>query len=192
MAEEEKQEGQKTVVSFVVGLLIGGLLVWAFSSPEDTNSKVANTDKSDKKEQVSNKEVVDEDVEENEDEEVEKVVVPKEDTASKSPTLPVGNGKITVNDQPAGSHIEMVSATYPVSEGWVGVRSYEDGQVGRILGVMRFSEEQGLVPDGITLVTPTVAGQTYAIVVFKEDGDRSFDLTKDIQLETVFDTFVAN
>ena len=30
---EEKQEGQKTVVSFIVGLLIGGLLVWAFSGP---------------------------------------------------------------------------------------------------------------------------------------------------------------
>lgn len=30
---EETQDGQKTLVAFVVGLLIGGMLVWAFSGP---------------------------------------------------------------------------------------------------------------------------------------------------------------
>lgn len=30
---DNEVEGQKTVVGFVVGLLIGGLLVWAFSGP---------------------------------------------------------------------------------------------------------------------------------------------------------------
>ena len=33
---EETQDGQKTLVAFIVGLLIGGMLVWAFSGPTAT------------------------------------------------------------------------------------------------------------------------------------------------------------
>ena len=45
-----KQEGQKTIVSFIVGLLIGGLLVWAFSGPEVS---APNDKKDDSKEEIS-------------------------------------------------------------------------------------------------------------------------------------------
>ena len=42
---EEMQEGQKTIVSFIVGLLIGGLLVWAFSGPTVNAPTEENKDK---------------------------------------------------------------------------------------------------------------------------------------------------
>ena len=42
---EQKEETQKTVVSFVVGLLIGGLLVWAFSGTESTAPTSFSDDK---------------------------------------------------------------------------------------------------------------------------------------------------
>ena len=43
MSEAEKQESQKTVVAFITGLLIGGLLVWVFSAtPEDKKLPVEN------------------------------------------------------------------------------------------------------------------------------------------------------
>jgi hypothetical protein len=58
MAEETQQEGQKTLVAFIVGLLIGGLLVWAFSGPsanapdttvadEETNEEVSTDESED-------------------------------------------------------------------------------------------------------------------------------------------------
>ena len=47
---DEKQEGQKTIVSFIVGLLIGGLLVWAFSGPEASAPKM--NDEKNKTEEV--------------------------------------------------------------------------------------------------------------------------------------------
>ncbi|MCA9362634.1 hypothetical protein KC906_04615, partial [Candidatus Kaiserbacteria bacterium] len=83
------------------------------------------------------------------------------------------------------------SAIYPVSEGWIGVRQYNNDQLGYILGVVRFSESQGLVPNGIILQAPTTPGNRYAIVIFTEDGDFDFSLAGDVQIDEIFDTFVA-
>ena len=41
MSEQETQESSKTVVSFTVGLIVGGLLVWVFSgSPEQAPTEI--------------------------------------------------------------------------------------------------------------------------------------------------------
>ncbi len=179
---EEKQEGQKTVVSFVVGLLIGGLLVWAFSGPSEEMAPEDKTDDS-KSEEVT--EVKDTKVDDQDKEESEPVA------EVTKPVLPVGAGKISVIDQVASASIALSSATYPVSEGWVGVRDYEGEKLGALLGVVRFSEEQGLVPNAIVLQRPTTAGREYAIVVYQENGDRQFNLAEDVQIDTIFSTFTA-
>jgi hypothetical protein len=181
---EEKQEGQKTVVSFVVGLLIGGLLVWAFSGP--TSEAPTSNDGDDTKTEETKK--TDEEANKGTDDSTVTEAAPE---AEAKPTLSVGDGKIVVNDQPASSAIMLESATYPVSEGWVGVRTYENDQLGYILGVVRFSEEQGLVPNQIVLQRPTTAGKQYAVVVYKENGDLEFNLAKDVQIDTIFATFTA-
>jgi hypothetical protein len=178
---EEKQESQKTVVSFIVGLLIGGLLVWAFSGPTvDAPEEEAN-------EQTSE-----------ESTEAEEEAATEEESASEQEvapvakaTLPVGDGKVVVKNQAAGTTIKLDSVTYPVAEGWIGVRDYQGGQLGGILGVVRFSEEQGLVPSEIVLQRATKAGSDYAVVVYTESGDRQFNLADDKQLDSVFATFSA-
>ena len=181
---EEKQEGQKTVVSFVVGLLIGGLLVWAFSGPAEEKEAA------DKSDDVKTEEAADMD-----DDSTEATTDSSTTEATAEvevkPTLSVGEGKIVVNDQPASSAIMLESATYPVSEGWVGIRTYENDQLGYILGVVRFSEEQGLVPNQIVLQRPTTAGKEYAVVVYKENGDLEFNLAEDVQIDSIFATFTA-
>lgn len=176
---EEKQENQKTVVSFVVGLLIGGLLVWAFSGPatEEVPTKNANT--------PDVEEVMEE--EEMNNEESNAAVTPE----TPRPTLSVGEGNIVVPNQNAGSSVTLTSATYPVSEGWVGVRDYQNNRLAGLLGVVRFSEEQGLVPTEIVLQRPTMAGNEYAVVVFTENGDRQFNIAEDVQLDSVFSTFTV-
>lgn len=178
---DEKQEGQKTIVSFIVGLLIGGLLVWAFSGPTASAPEV-------KKEKEETEKVK---VEVNKDQEENKT----EETKNEAPvvtTLPVGDGSVTLANQSAGSVVSLTSVTYPISEGWIGVRDYQSGQFGSLLGVVRFSESQGLVPKEIILQRSTVAGSEYAVVLYTDNGDRQFNLADDVQVDTVFATFSAN
>lgn len=169
--EQHNEDSQKTLVAFVVGLLIGGMLVWAFSGPAD-EKKAPEEMETEKTETVD----ATESEETNED---------------GTPKLSVGEGEIVVKDQPASKSIVMEKATYPVGEGWVGVREYNDDKLGYILGVNRFSESQGLIPENIELVNSTTPGKKYAIVVFKEDGDFDFNLAGDVQIDQIFSTFTA-
>jgi len=179
-AQPEQQDGSKTLVSFVVGLLIGGMLVWAFSGPSDHKGHGHDDDHA---------------------EEAAEEVTAGDDTATpaetadteteETPSLPTGDGSITVNDQPASAIVALDSATYPVSEGWIGVRDYNNGQLGFILGVVRFSEAAGLVPESIVLQRSTVAGENYAVVVFEEDGTGGFNPAGDVQIDEIFATFTA-
>ena len=189
---EEKQEGQKTVVSFIVGLLIGGLLVWAFSGP--------SADSPEDKKDADNKEEIEDKDEENDEKATNTVEVKTEENkdtdnetkpGSVRGSLQVGEGKVTVNSQPVSSRIKLDSVTYPVKEGWIGVRDYQDGKLGGILGVVRFSEEQGLVPTEIILQRSTVAGKEYAVVIYEENGDRKFNVAEDKQIDKIFTTFTA-
>lgn len=180
---EETQDGQKTLVAFVVGLLIGGMLVWAFSGP--TASAPEARDNNDTEEE--NEAMTDEGTSES-------GAMTEEGTnenTEPTPTLQVGKGEVVVPDQTASMSIKLESATYPVSEGWIGVREYNNDQLGYILGVVRFSESQGLVPSEIILQRSTTSGHQYAVVIFTEDGDFDFNLAGDVQIDTIFDTFTA-
>lgn len=182
MAEQQKEESQKTVVSFVVGLLIGGLLVWAFSGngadapkPADKNDD-AKTETSTKTDAPASETKTDD----------------TKTAPAAAATLPVGDGKVSVGSEiAAGINVPLDSATFPTKEGWVGVRDYSDGKLGGILGVARFSAEQGLVPKEITLLRATAAGKQYAIVFYTENGDRKFNLAEDTQIDKEFATFTA-
>jgi hypothetical protein len=191
MAEETQQDGQKTLVAFIVGLLIGGMLVWAFSGPSaDAPASMSPADEASEDVTGTNN---DSDAE-SETSDVTDSMGDKGGSAevvTPAPTLEVGDGAIRVSDQPASRSVAIDSAVYPVSEGWVGVREYNNEQLGYILGVVRFSESQGLVPTEIVLQRSTTPGNTYAVVVYTEDGDFDFSLAGDVQIDKVFDTFKA-
>ncbi len=186
---EENQEGQKTVVSFVVGLLIGGLLVWAFSGPAEEQKGESKT--KDAESELTTEEATTEDAATSNEAKTEAATTGDAASTPEKPSLTVGEGKITLGDQVSGSAIALAAATYPVSEGWVGVRDYQNDQLGALLGVVRFSEEQGLVPNQIVLQRPTTAGREYAVVIYKENGDRQFNIAEDAQIDTIFATFTA-
>jgi len=179
--EETQQDGSKTLVSFVVGLLIGGMLVWAFSGPTDQTNLTDETNSDEAGEMTPEEGGADE-------------VEADEDTASNSaaaPTLPVGDGSVVVNDQPASALVALERVTYPIEEGWIGVRDYNNGQLGFIKGVVRFSAAAGVVPENIILQDSTRAGQQYAIVVFSDNGDNAFNPAGDVQIDQIFATFTA-
>jgi len=179
MSEQQKEDNQKTVVSFIVGLLIGGLLVWAFSAgPSDSPT-------SDEENEDTTEVTIDETTSETDTDETETPDAPV------AATLPIGDGKATVNGQVAGRSVTLDSATFPVAEGWVGVRDYVNDQLTGLLGVARFSEAQGLVPTEVILQRPTEVGKQYAIVFYSENGDRSFNLANDAQIGDIAATFSA-
>jgi hypothetical protein len=167
MADVETQDSQKTLVAFVVGLLIGGMLVWAFSGPSD------NTKKNEKKM----------------DEVTASTTTEMEKSDSTPAAIKTGDADIKISDQAAGNTVKIDAATYPVEEGWIAVRDYQDDKEGYVLGAVRFSKRDGLNPMDIELVRPTVAGQKYAISLYEETGDN--DWGDDIRIEGVFGTFTA-
>lgn len=183
----ENQENSKTIVAFIVGLLIGGILVWVFTGDGDGSDKDRNQDSKDNA-------AVTEEVggENDEGNEVDDSVTDNEATEpTDEPVLAIGDGNIVVNDQAASSLIAIESATYPLDEGWIGVRDYNNGQLGFILGVVRFSQSNGTVPENIALQRSTTAGQQYAVVVFSEDGVSGFNPAGDVQISEIFATFTA-
>jgi hypothetical protein len=183
MSEQEKQENQKTIVAFAAGLLIGGLLVWVFGgvpkaeSPSDEITEATST------EQTNN---------ETNDEEVSSTNNTEDVVITPVKTLTTGEGEIEVSDQKAGTSVTLDSAVFPSDSGWIGVRDYASGQLAGLLGVVRFSKEQGLVPEEIVLQRATQAGNSYAVVFYSENGDDVFSLADDVQVEGVFATFTAN
>ncbi len=179
MAETTKPEDKKTVIAFIVGLLIGGRLVWAFSGPAASAPRETEREE-------------DEQAEEREDSAATENEAAEAAADESAPAaLVIGEGSVTIGDKKAGMSVPLAGVTYPVEEGWIGIRNYTDGRLGYILGVVRFSQSQGLNPSEIILQTPTRAGADYAVVMYTEDGDRQFNLAADTQIDKVFGSFKA-
>lgn len=178
MSEAEKKESQKTVVAFISGLLIGGLLVWVFSSTpeqasapvdEDTDAEVSiDTDSDDEDRVIIGSTTV--------------VTTPREEVP-----VVAGEGSISVSDQPAGRTVAIDALELPTANGWVVVRE----TTGSILGAARFSSSEGLVPDSIDLLRGTTAGASYKVVFFTNEGDRGFDLSEDTLITGIESSFTA-
>lgn len=177
MSEAEKQEGQKTVVAFITGLLIGGLLVWVFSStPEQPNVKTdSSTDTEEVESQASDttstKEVVAE---------------------IKKQPVEVGDAKIEVADQAASDTVGLTNVVFPKTDGWVVVRDYMDGIPGNVLGAVRYSTTEGLTPKEVLLLRKTETGSSYQVMFYADNGDKSFFLKDDAPIDGVATTFKAN
>ncbi len=175
MTDVQNTENQKTVISFIFGLLIGGLLVWAFLGGDNREHDKRNDDR--KSDETASSTAAKEEV--------------MEQTTNATPTLNVGEGKVTLGDKKAGKSVPLTEVTWPIEEGWIGVREYTDGKLGYINGVIRFSKAGNVVPTSVPLVTPTVAGREYAVMMFTSGGDKSFNSATDKQLDTIFATFTA-
>jgi hypothetical protein len=169
MSEQEKQDNQKTIVAFAAGLLIGGLLVWVFGGAPKGDKPAATKMEDGKGAEIKiSDEATKSDV---------------ESEADAKPTMQVGEGKVELDTVGVGTKVALKSATFPTDEGWVGVRDFANGAQGGILGAARYSKSQGLVPTEVQLLRPTKSGNEYTIVFFKENGDRTFNSAKDIQVE---------
>jgi hypothetical protein len=182
MSEVEKQEGQKTVVAFITGLLIGGLLVWVFSS----SPEVAPTDKGDGTQTEESTSGV-----KGDDTTLSTDTTVKTNTEIKKPEV-TGDGKLVVANQKAGASVSLSDVQFPTDSGWVVVRDYVDGVSGSVLGAARYNTVDGLLPKEVTLLRSTEKDKTYQVVFFTESGDMKFSSKDDRMIDGTAVTFKAN
>lgn len=105
-----------------------------------------------------------------------------------------GAEKVIVQDQSAGSVVRLSSVTLS-SSSWVAVHENMAGMPGNVLGAVRL--DQGMSAGQVALLRPTESGVSYYVRVYRDDGDRMFDLTKDAMVINVAnvpigDTFQTN
>lgn len=89
------------------------------------------------------------------------------------PSTPPSGEMVDVPNQPAGASVTIRSVTL-IKMGWVAVRDNE----GRILGAARFDE--GTHAGVVELLRNTVAGSSYQVLLYVDDGNKKFDLHADI------------
>ncbi len=171
MSDVEKQESQKTVVAFITGLLIGGLLVWVFSSTPEKAVELT--------------------VEDTETEETA-TTEDTETTEVTDTTDVVGEGSVTVADQKAGSMVAIGGTEFPTKNGWIVVRDYMDGMPGNILGAARYSADEGLAPTTVELMRATTVGSSYQVVFYTNEGGTGFVIGEDKPIDGIATTFKAN
>lgn len=185
MNEAEKQDSRKTIIAFGAGLLIGALLVWAFTSATPDNGE--NNDQGANVSDTS--EDVDDDDTTEEDDDTDTTV---DEDDNDNDTVSMEGEELSVPDQPAGSVVVLSDVAYPDGSGWVAVGDSVDGESVRFLGAARFDTSTGLEPTEVPLLRATEAGVTYRVALFMEDGDGDFSRAGgDSEIQGTATTFVA-
>lgn len=170
--EEEKRDGQKTVVAFISGLLIGGLLMWVFGAqPKKTGPDTVKKDDGQAMQQGADSNTT-----------------PTTDTTAPvdanagTPKVEVaagGAGSIAVADQKAGMKVVLGDVKFPSNGGWIAVQNIAGDKFGSTLGAARFDVKAGLIPKEISLIGGTMAGKSYAVVFHSTDGDHMYTSATD-------------
>ncbi|HEU4677497.1 MAG TPA: hypothetical protein VFS75_02150, partial [Candidatus Paceibacterota bacterium] len=70
-------------------------------------------------------------------------------------------------------------------------RDYANDTAGRILGAARYDVKAGLVPTMVELVRPTIAGNTYQVSFYTDEGATTFKSGEDKPIEGGEATFTA-
>ncbi len=98
-------------------------------------------------------------------------------TISTKPVSREMSGAVSVATQKAGNTVRVDAVTVSPPGVWVAVHEIMEEGLGNVLGAARVHGPniEVLVP----LLRGTEAGQTYAIVLYRDDGNGEFNLDKD-------------
>ncbi len=87
------------------------------------------------------------------------------------------SGLVSVTAQSAGSEVIVESVTVPSPGAWVAVREVLGLDLGNVLGAVRVTDPRRTV--SIPLLRATEPNLSYAIELYRDDGDGVFDLSTD-------------
>lgn len=79
---------------------------------------------------------------------------------------------VSVADQPAGDSVLVASVNAPVPV-WVAVRELSGRDLGNVLGALKVGAPKTEV--SVPLLRGTLPGRTYAIELYRDDGEGDFD-----------------
>jgi len=98
-------------------------------------------------------------------------------------TVAKGDETVSVQDQAAGGKVAVASMKLSAAS-WVAI---VDG--GRVLGAAWYPSYA--TTGSVELLRDTVAGKTYQAVLYVDDGDKKFDMHKDMLVSGVSTSFMA-
>ncbi len=161
-----KNISNNTIWAAVIGLVVGLILGWLIGHNTFSSKNVVNN--GDGADNVNSENMM-----VTEEKPSNALVVnssPSEDSDS----------AVVVADQGAGAVVSVTSVETDTAV-WVVVREDKNGVLGNILGATRIDagNSNNVI---VSLLRPTVAGQTYQVVLFKDDGDKKFDHKIDVPL----------
>jgi hypothetical protein len=84
------------------------------------------------------------------------------------------SGVVSVANQPPGDTVIVLSVTVPPPSIWIAVREVHSNDLGNVLGAARVDGPRNSV--SIPLLRATVPGRSYAIELYRDDGNGVFDL----------------
>jgi len=96
-------------------------------------------------------------------------------TATSTELSAKGSDAISVVDQPAGDTVMIESIAVPLPRVWVAVREVQGNDLGNVLGATRVNGSRNSV--SISLLRATTPNHSYAIELYRDDGNDVFDLT---------------
>lgn len=102
-----------------------------------------------------------------------------DDTKTPTTGTTAGINRVVMSDQYPGNIVYLSSVQFEKG-GWVVIHADNNGQPGEILGQTYF--EKGINPGRVTLTKATVEGGTYYAMLHSDDGDKVFNVSKDLPL----------
>lgn len=100
-----------------------------------------------------------------------------EDTSAPVVHQSSGGTLVLVSDQVAGEVVLVNEVEVTAPGVWVAVAETRNGEVANVLGAARVPGPSKHI--SVSLLRQTLPGQTYAIVLYRDDGDGVFDLYAD-------------
>jgi heme-binding NEAT domain protein len=179
--EAEQQQGQKTVVAFISGLLIGGLLMWVFSAEpkKDMNKDIK---KDDAKEVATGEQPT----------EAAPTTEAPTEVIAPAAEVTLGAGSIALGAIKAGTKVALGDMKFPAEGGWVAVHQMEGENLSTVLGASRFDTKTGLIPKEVELLASMKQGDTYAVVFHGTDGNRAYSSKTDLVLKNAEGKFLGS
>jgi hypothetical protein len=98
-------------------------------------------------------------------------------TSTSTNSMSPASGAVSVSDQKAGDSVLIDSVTVPPPGVWVAVREMAGSSLGNVLGAARARNPMSNL--SVPLLRGTVPGQTYAVELYRDDGDGMFDANQD-------------
>ncbi len=174
-----------TLVALVVGLVVGFLIGWGVFAGNSTGSKSGATGSWG--ETASSTETG------TEGDTTASEASSSDDSTGVMVSNATGLGSsattFSVNNQVAGPTVNVLNVTTAGST-WVAVRDYQGGKLGNILGARRIDvpSQAGVA---VQLLRPTLAGHIYAVVLYRDNGDKLFSSKTDTLVSGELASFMA-